>query len=77
MAEKYTPGTHPDLPPPKNLVGPAAWIRDNLFSGPVNSIMTVFCLYLLWVIVPPLVNWLFLNAEWIWASRDGCSLEGA
>ena len=37
-----------DAAPPPNLVrGPLAWIRENLFSGPVNTILTLIALYLI------------------------------
>ena len=77
MSEKYTPGTHPDLPPPKNMVGPVAWIRDNLFDGPVNTVLTLCSLYLLYIIVPPMANWLFIQADWVGEARDDCSKVGA
>ena len=37
MAKTYEVGKHPDLPPPRNMVGPLAWMRENLFNGWVNS----------------------------------------
>jgi general L-amino acid transport system permease protein len=43
---------------------PIAWARKNLFAGPVNTIVTLVCLYLLWLIVPPFVSWAFVNAVW-------------
>ena len=29
------------LPPPSNAIGPVAWLRANLFSGPISSIVTI------------------------------------
>ena len=60
--EQYTPGTHADLPPPVMHVGVAGWIRKNLFSSPTNVILTILSIYLLYKIVPPIVNWVFLDA---------------
>ncbi len=31
----------PSLPPPPFTVGPVAWVRANLFSGPVNTLLTL------------------------------------
>ena len=31
----------PDLPPPLSVAGPIAWIRENLFSSPLNIALTV------------------------------------
>ena len=44
------------LPPPNLARGPIAWVRENLFSGPFNTILTLVVFYLLYVIVPPLVE---------------------
>ena len=29
------------LPPPRTVVGPVAWLRENLFSSWLNSLVTV------------------------------------
>ena len=65
-------GEHPDLPPPVTEVGAIGWIRKNLFSSTTNVVITVLTLYLLYVIIPPMVNWLFLNAIFVAESRDDC-----
>jgi general L-amino acid transport system permease protein len=44
---------------------PIAWARKNLFAGWGNSIITLICLYFLWLIVPPLVRWGLVNAVWV------------
>lgn len=41
-----------------------AWLRTHLFSSPANSALTVLLLALLAWIVPPAVQWLFLDAVW-------------
>jgi general L-amino acid transport system permease protein len=64
-------------PAPKNTVGPVAWLRANLFSGPVNSIFTLLGLYLLYLLLTPTIQWAFINADWIGTTRDDCSREGA
>ncbi|QGG79418.1 ABC transporter permease subunit [Litorivicinus lipolyticus] len=75
--QSYTPGQHPDLPPPSSLVGPVAWLRSNLFDGPINSALTLLAIYLLYIIIPPMASWLFISADWVGTSRDDCSKEGA
>jgi general L-amino acid transport system permease protein len=68
----YAAGEHPDLPPPASEVGAIGWVRHNLFSSTTNIVITVLTAYLLYVIVPPMLNWLFLDAV-LWAdSRDDC-----
>ncbi|MCE8017387.1 amino acid ABC transporter permease [Halomonas sp. MCCC 1A17488] len=64
-------------PAPRNTVGPLAWLRANLFSGPVNSFFTLLGLYLLYLLLTPTIQWAFINADWIGTTRDDCSREGA
>ena len=68
----YAAGEHPDLPPPASEVGAIGWIRHNLFSSTTNIVITVLTFYLLYVIVPPMLNWLFLDAVFVADSRDDC-----
>src|ERR671918_12937 len=64
--------------PPPNLVrGPVAWVRENLFSGPANTILTLFGLYLVYLILPPLLNFMIFDAVWTGAGRDACREETA
>ncbi len=74
---KYAPGTHPDLPPPRTTVGVIGWLRKNLFSSWLNVFLSVFALYLVYLLVPPLIQWAFIDADWVGDSRDACSREGA
>jgi general L-amino acid transport system permease protein len=68
---------HPDLPPPGTSVGVVGWLRANLFSSWLNSLMTIAAAYVLVVTVPPLVDWAFLKADWIGDSREACDSGGA
>ena len=65
------------LPPPNLARGPIAWARENLFSSPFNTVLTLVVLYLLYVTVPPLVNFLFIDAVWTGTDRDVCRAETA
>ena len=56
-APQYAPGTHPSLPPPPGMTGPVHWIKANLFSGPVDTVLTLVTLYLLYLVVPPMLGW--------------------
>src|SRR5215831_1163694 len=72
------PGGHPDLPPPASQVGAIGWARRNLFSSPSNTVLTLVALYLLYLIIPPLVNWAIIDANWkAGTSRAACTLPGA
>ena len=68
----HVAGEHPDLAPPVTEVGAIGWIRKNLFSSTSNIVITVLTIYLLYVIIPPMLNWLFLNAVFVADSRDDC-----
>lgn len=72
----YAPGQHPYLPAPKNLVGPIAWIRENLLSSPTNIVLTALVLWFLYATVPSILNWLFLDATFSGADRDACRAAG-
>ena len=75
MAEhtrKYEPGTHPDLPPPPGSRGAVLWVRENLFSSPINIVLTLLSFYLIYVIVPPLVDWFFVYSVFDAGSRNEC-----
>ncbi|MCB1800875.1 MAG: ABC transporter permease subunit, partial [Gammaproteobacteria bacterium] len=72
---QHTP--HPDLPPPSTSVGLIGWLRANLFSSWLNGLLTLAAIYVLAVTIPPLVNWAFVNADWVGDSRDACTSGGA
>ncbi|OLS63601.1 amino acid ABC transporter permease [Pseudomonas putida] len=67
----------PDMPPPVKTVGVVAWLRANLFSSGFNTLLTLGALYLVWLIVPPLLQWAVFKADWLGTSRADCSGQGA
>jgi general L-amino acid transport system permease protein len=78
MSEQtYEPGTHASLAPPSSTVGAYGWIRTNLFSSPMNIGLTFLGLYLVYVLLPSLVQWAFIDANWTGESSKDCSREGA
>ena len=78
QAQTYDAGHHPDLPPPITQVGIIGWMRANLFSSIPNALATVLgILFLLWLI-PPFIDWAFINAYWTGDTRQVCAArEGA
>jgi general L-amino acid transport system permease protein len=62
-------------PPPRLVPGPIAWVRENLFSGPVNTILTLLALYLLWILVPPIAKFLVVDAVWTGTDRSACRAD--
>ncbi|MFG0380168.1 amino acid ABC transporter permease [Pseudomonas sp. zbq_18] len=67
----------PDLPPPAMSVGVLGWLRANLFSNWFNTLLTLFAAYLVWVIVPPLLQWAIFQADWTGTTRADCTSDGA
>lgn len=70
--QQYQPGEHPDLPPPANTTGVIGWIRANFFSNWYNTIATVTILYILYLLIPGLLNWVFFDAMFAVSSQREC-----
>lgn len=62
-----------ELAAPSGAIGPIAWIRENLFSNWINSILTILVLYILYSIIPPLINFAFVDAVWTGTDRAACT----
>lgn len=61
------------LPPPKSEVGPVHWLRQNLFATPVDAALTVLAvLFMAWAL-PPLIDWAFIQAQWLGGGREACA----
>ncbi len=53
-----------EVRPPITSVGPIGWVKNNLFNGVFNSILTIVTLFFLWKVVPPLIRWAFIDSAW-------------
>ena len=73
----HPPGQHPDLPPPIGTVGVLGWLRMNLFSSIPNTIATLLAIYLLYLAIPPILNWVIFDAQVSGDSRTDCTNVGA
>ncbi|MFB9885460.1 amino acid ABC transporter permease [Balneatrix alpica] len=73
--EKFQP--LPSLPAPIASTGLIGWLRTNLFSSPVNSVITLVTLYLLVSALIPTIQWAFINADWFGEDRSACTSGGA
>ena len=67
----------PAKPAPEETVGPIHWIKDNLFSSIPNTILTVLLILGIASVVPGLVDWLFLSANFAGDTQAACTDEGA
>ena len=72
VQQEFTPGNHPDMPPPANTTGIFSWVRKNLFSSPLNTFLTFLTMLLLWKSVPPLFEWAVVNSISSAESRAQC-----
>lgn len=64
--------TLPQEAAPLSVAGPIAWIRSNLFNGPLNSILTLLCAYVVFTSVPEILRFYFIDAVWTGSNRDAC-----
>ena len=58
-----------------SAVNPAVilrWLRANLFSSWPNALATLAALWLLWRMVPPFIDWAFLDAIWQAPDSKAC-----
>jgi general L-amino acid transport system permease protein len=60
------------MPAPGATTGAIGWMRANLFSGPANIALTLFCALLIYWIIPPIIDFLFLHAVWTGNDREAC-----
>jgi general L-amino acid transport system permease protein len=65
------------LRPPLVRIKAVDWLRQNLFSSPLNSLLSLVGLYLLYISIPAFVDWAFINADWSGDSREACASGGA
>ena len=49
--------------PPKSQIGVILWLKENLFSTWSNGLLTFLSLYVIFISVPPLLNWLIFSAN--------------
>jgi general L-amino acid transport system permease protein len=62
-------------PAPSSKLGAVAWLRENLFGGWKDTVVTLILLALLAATVPNLVDWLFLRATYV-GDADVCRANG-
>lgn len=66
----------PVLPPPSSHIGVGAWLRANLFSSPLNTLLTVLVGWLLLLSVPAMLDWLFIKANFSATNAQECRESG-
>jgi general L-amino acid transport system permease protein len=56
------------------MVGVRGWVMQNLFSSWLNTGLTLFSAFLLYLIIPPVFDWLFFSATF-GSDRTDCPAE--
>jgi len=75
-AQTYPTGQHPQLVPPATERGIIKWFRERLFNNWYNTVATVIVLYIAYLGLPPLINWLFIDAVWEAKNNKDCWAQG-
>lgn len=65
----------PETPAPSSAQGPIAWIRSNLFPNVTNTILTLLSLYVLYSIIPPIVQFFIIDAVFYGTDRSYCATQ--
>jgi len=62
----------PNMPPPNLSKGIVGWAKTNLFSSPINSIISVVGLYFVITFLTPIIDWVFISAVWTGEGNAAC-----
>ena len=65
------------MKPPANNRGVVGWLKENLFNGVFNSVLTLVALVFLIRFVPPFIDWAFINANCFSTGTACKASEGA
>jgi general L-amino acid transport system permease protein len=52
-------------------------LRQRLFATWLDTVVSLLCLYVVWRVSVPLVDWLMVEANWKGESREDCTSRGA
>lgn len=64
------------MAPPANSTGPIAWVKERLFSTPLNAILTLLSVWLVLMALPPFIEWAFIKASFTAATSQECRASG-
>ncbi len=62
----------PQQPPPRAAFGMVAWIRSTFFSSIANALLTLVCVWVLYRVIPPMVQFFITDAAWYGTTREDC-----
>ncbi|WP_415227615.1 amino acid ABC transporter permease [Psychromonas sp.] len=55
---------------PSSNKGLIFWLRENLFSDISNSFFTLLGCYFIYLVVPPLIDWMIIDATWTGSKEE-------
>ncbi|WP_069301468.1 amino acid ABC transporter permease [Neptunicoccus sediminis] len=61
----------PEQAPPSTAAGPIKWMRDNLFSSVLNTVLTLLSVYFLWLVLSLVLPWVWYGS-WTATSLKEC-----
>ena len=50
----------------------STWLKTHLFSSPLNSLLTIIGLYVLFVLISGVLDWAVFTASWSGTDRSAC-----
>jgi len=53
------------IKPPVSSVGALGWVRENLFSSPLNTFLTIVIVSILWFSILPFLKWALIDSCWL------------
>ncbi len=78
MVESQKTGVQPEgSAAPIIRIGVVQWMKSNLFNGVFNSVLTIVTLLFLCKIIPPFVQWAFIDSLWFSTSEQCRAGHGA
>jgi len=70
--KQYEAGTHPDMAPPASEVGIYGWVYHNFMSSPMNIVLSIVAVYIIYLVIPPFLSWTLFDAQWTGSTREAC-----
>ncbi|MCC7050035.1 MAG: amino acid ABC transporter permease [Alphaproteobacteria bacterium] len=74
MTTAVETGHKTDIPPPASTVGAIGWARENLFSSWQSTILTLLAIWLIYLVIPPFIQWALIDATWTGNEAQDCKL---
>ncbi|HBI83845.1 MAG TPA: amino acid ABC transporter permease [Alcaligenaceae bacterium] len=76
MSSANTSSSVPEVQSPPVQRSAWTWIKTQLFSSPLNSLLTILVVWLLLATVPALVEWALIKANFVAGTAQECRASG-